>query len=493
MERKTDYEWVAGDAITGTEIHERSGHRLKACLCSPCTREEALDNRTRGSSHPDYHEPDPCSGRNGATRMLTPAELKPYLSHEDAEIRDVAVAYFEQCYYQDSNLVPIILESCRQYGYEENMRGLAACTHFPLTEEAFLTVFERLTATADRTAAHHFNSIIAHAPVDILYRHENRLLESPRVEREIIKRVELRRKLAGWEPERLWAELRDYAEAARSKRYVGDIDHRYVDSLVEALGPHDVPGTVALCDMLQAADQDEGWLEIFIVDLVGIRRANESVPLLVEKYRIDTDYLLERCSRALARIGDPEAVRLVGQAFRNGNWHYRNYASALLPRIKSPLSEDTLIELLESEEDLDIRTSLHIGLLELFSRRGVEIVHRDILDRRYNPGYAELDEDILPVAAVLGIEFLESEDWRRLRAERRRQRAKAEREADEIAQRYARLQRKGIHPLSELSIKPGEPFGPRTPERHHDSKVGRNDPCPCGSGKKYKKCCMGRD
>jgi len=21
--------------------------------------------------------------------------------------------------------------------------------------------------------------------------------------------------------------------------------------------------------------------------------------------------------------------------------------------------------------------------------------------------------------------------------------------------------------------------------------VGRNDPCPCGSGKKYKKCCMG--
>lgn len=23
-----------------------------------------------------------------------------------------------------------------------------------------------------------------------------------------------------------------------------------------------------------------------------------------------------------------------------------------------------------------------------------------------------------------------------------------------------------------------------------DKKVGRNDPCPCGSGKKYKQCCM---
>ena len=27
------------------------------------------------------------------------------------------------------------------------------------------------------------------------------------------------------------------------------------------------------------------------------------------------------------------------------------------------------------------------------------------------------------------------------------------------------------------------------PDPTHDAKVGRNDPCPCGSGKKYKKCC----
>jgi uncharacterized protein YecA (UPF0149 family) len=24
-------------------------------------------------------------------------------------------------------------------------------------------------------------------------------------------------------------------------------------------------------------------------------------------------------------------------------------------------------------------------------------------------------------------------------------------------------------------------------------KIGRNDPCPCGSGKKYKKCCMNKE
>ena len=26
----------------------------------------------------------------------------------------------------------------------------------------------------------------------------------------------------------------------------------------------------------------------------------------------------------------------------------------------------------------------------------------------------------------------------------------------------------------------------------HDDKIGRNDPCPCGSGKKYKKCCLSK-
>jgi uncharacterized protein len=31
--------------------------------------------------------------------------------------------------------------------------------------------------------------------------------------------------------------------------------------------------------------------------------------------------------------------------------------------------------------------------------------------------------------------------------------------------------------------------GPQQPHRRQTAKVGRNDPCPCGSGKKYKKCC----
>jgi uncharacterized protein len=32
-------------------------------------------------------------------------------------------------------------------------------------------------------------------------------------------------------------------------------------------------------------------------------------------------------------------------------------------------------------------------------------------------------------------------------------------------------------------------LGPRQQTVHKAPTPGRNDPCPCGSGKKYKKCC----
>jgi len=33
----------------------------------------------------------------------------------------------------------------------------------------------------------------------------------------------------------------------------------------------------------------------------------------------------------------------------------------------------------------------------------------------------------------------------------------------------------------------------KAPVRNAAKKVGPNDPCPCGSGKKYKKCCMQKE
>ena len=54
-------------------------------------------------------------------------------------------------------------------------------------------------------------------------------------------------------------------------------------------------------------------------------------------------------------------------------------------------------------------------------------------------------------------------------------------------------------PLSERIISELKLYGKKKPQVLYtgdlpfikeEPDVGRNDPCPCGSGKKYKKCCL---
>lgn len=43
---------------------------------------------------------------------------------------------------------------------------------------------------------------------------------------------------------------------------------------------------------------------------------------------------------------------------------------------------------------------------------------------------------------------------------------------------------------TDVSSTPSNSVPVAQPVTKRDKKVGRNDLCPCGSGKKYKKCCI---
>ncbi|MFC1717562.1 SEC-C metal-binding domain-containing protein [Candidatus Poribacteria bacterium] len=45
------------------------------------------------------------------------------------------------------------------------------------------------------------------------------------------------------------------------------------------------------------------------------------------------------------------------------------------------------------------------------------------------------------------------------------------------------------NPIPFIKLEPA----PNKSQKRKKHTVGRNDPCPCGSGKKYKKCCMGKN
>jgi len=424
--------------------------------------------------------------------VLTPDRLKPFLVHEDRFIRRAVTGYFADGWSRDPDLIPLILDACDRYGDGQNVRGISACDRFPLSEPSLDLVLRHLAGTQDPETVYQLNRVIVHAPGDLLAARRGEVLSHPKLLREIAPQITLRCDLAGWSGERLWDELQAYARRSADKQDTGGIDHGYVGALVDALARHDVPDDDTVCRLLRSLEPEEGWLEIFLVDLAGARRIPGAVPALVDKFHTDTDYLLERSKRALARIGDPEAVRLIRAAYPAAAGHFKHYTSGVLGEIKHGESEEAILALLWGEGDPTLRTVLCLGLCDLFSERGVGVVRREIASG-YDTWIASLEEHLLPVAEVLGVALPESDVWTQQRAEREERQAVRLAELAELDRRFKALKAQGIDPFARLGADQPvakEPLpGVAAPVRRTGQRVGRNDPCPCGSGKKFKKCC----
>ncbi|MEH6996493.1 SEC-C metal-binding domain-containing protein [Neobacillus drentensis] len=79
----------------------------------------------------------------------------------------------------------------------------------------------------------------------------------------------------------------------------------------------------------------------------------------------------------------------------------------------------------------------------------------------YSSGLVDVEQTVYSYFSILGLVHPELEIWRKVALER------------EMDFRSETRQWNSL---------PGVPV-------RNDDKVGRNDPCPCGSGEKYKKCC----
>ena len=421
--------------------------------------------------------------------MIEAAQLKPFLLHEDIDVRDSVAAYFADSWAQDEDLMPLILDAVDRYGAAETTHMLVVASRFSLTQEYLLRFLASLTAARDIDTVLRLNAILAGAPVTLLRAHESAFLDATNVLSETIERLERRRELAGKPGDELWQMLRDFSDSSRDAQHAGDIDHSFADDLIKALGRSDIPNTGEVCSLLSSPELDEEWLEIFLVDLAGIRRMRGAIPQLVAKLHIDTDYLRERACEALARIGDPEAAQQVRAEFGGSPWGFKLYAAGVLGDLKHEESEETMLALLESEEDASIRTQLCFGLCKLFSLAGFDAVRREIASG-YDRIMVCLEDELLVVGEVLGVELPEADEWRTQRADRRLRQAERRAELEEAGRRYSELKARGIDPFADIDEEPDLDLKePLQPVRREREKVGRNDPCPCGSGRKYKKCC----
>jgi hypothetical protein len=425
--------------------------------------------------------------------MLTASELKPFLLHEDRFVRQEVVKYFSDSWSQDPDVLPMCLEACARYGDAANPCYLY--DHFAVTDVSLELLLGRLAQATEENVVHHFNAVLLHTPVSVWQARESAIRAAPRVLPETLERLERRRQLAERPGEALWQELQDYSEKSKDKRHVGDIDHAYADDLIEALAVHPVPDPDTLGRLLRSTEIEDQWLEVFVVDLAGQRRLPEAVPVLVDKLLIDTDYLLEQAVVALSKIGDPEAVRRIRAHWGSAPWHFQLYAAGVLGHVKHPESEDTVLALLEHEEDSSIRAWLSVALTDSFSARGVEVLQREV-EHGYDRSITNLEENLVVLADVLGLSFPEVPRWRAARAKRAEAQAKRLAKFAEWAEQLQRSEeQRPVSPKTAAAPHQEDEFYPapkQVPFQRTQARVGRNDPCPCGSGKKFKKCCGGR-
>ncbi len=235
--------------------------------------------------------------------MLAPETLRPYLLDEDPWARSAVARYFDEGWFQDEELVPLILDACERFGYLDNVSSLACCRQLPLTPAAFDRVLRLLAETTRDNTAMHLSGILAHAPVDLLRSHKAAVLGNKHLLEHHHRSIRHRLDLMSWSGERLWQELQERASRYEASDGSSDGDSVYDDALIDALTPQVVPDAEAICRVLADRKTTGSWLEMFLIDLAGARRLTEAVPALLEMLRDADGSMHENCPQALARIG----------------------------------------------------------------------------------------------------------------------------------------------------------------------------------------------
>ncbi len=401
--------------------------------------------------------------------MLSDRYLKPYLLHERIVVRNEVTKYFADFQSQDVDLLPLVLQACDRYGYEGSSLSLSLASKFVVTEKALLHLTERLNEQHTFENLVRLNHILEETPLPLVQQYETLLRQTKYIAEPTWHRFDQRMSLSEKMPEELFSLLQEYSKEC-DYEYINEVDYRYVEDVLDRLAETDYPSEEHVCSLLRSPSIEGTYLEFFLIDLSGKRRLKSAIPALIEKYKLDEDVLLDQVTKALARIRDPLPVQLVCQEYPEQDWNYKNFTSGMLGKIKCEASEFACLELLATEDNALFHTFLCMSLCELFSARGIDAVREEI-HHGYDVTITDLEEQLIVVSDVTGVDFLEKGQW--------------------LNEKEKRDERRKQAMQSKFQF-PSAPKLKRQPPRRSakgKQKIGRNEPCPCGSGKKYKKCC----
>jgi SEC-C motif len=408
---------------------------------------------------------------------LTDSKIKEAIVHPETEVRLMAVEYFSKSFSPDPTVMPWVIQAIEKYGREKGYQLIGRRVELVQTDESLQWILNELSQKVrpqnENQVNYQFNlnRMLRQADSEILQHHQDIISATRGLNAETRKHIARTVEIRQWDAETCWRALEQFCEEGKSKQYVNEVDLGYAGLLTKRLARDKELVIDRVLSILsqEIEDFDDNplkWMEPLCVQLAGEMTLQAAIPVIVGKLKIDADYLSEVCVEALVKIGTDEVIEAIYYSFAEAEWDFRLYATSVLENIHTDLAVQRCLDLLLKEEDLDIKTNLARAVLTQFAPEGIEAVRQVVLNEDWDGFVCDLRGDLVAAATLMEQPFPEYERFH------------VEVEQERMRRAQIRSERRALIVPSNRTFVRTEP------------KVGRNDPCPCGSGNKYKKCCL---
>ena len=429
---------------------------------------------------------------------LPEAKIKEAIVHPEKLVRQEALLYFADCYSRDAEVMPQAIQAIETYGRRDAFLYFHVLAHLAQTEATVEWTIKELHPEEDKAEDQDsyfptLSRLLCSADPQLLAPRADEILQAPGFFKELLPGFRESLQLASWNADQCWKELERICTEGVGKNHSSDVDFGHARRVVETLARQGEKSADRILDLLgkEVEDFDTDpmtWLEVFLVELAGEMRLERAIPLIVKKLHECGEVLSEECVEALGKIGTDEAAEAVTEGWLEAEWDYRLYATSALEKIHSDTTVRKCLELLPQDQNLDIRTKLADALLGQMAEEGIELVREMVGRQDYDPVSVDLISHLVVVSTILGVTFPEYPIWKQKAEEKL---AKQERRMKEMRGFFQAPVKPALPPKpspakEQHSFLERKPF----PFIHTEKQVGRNDSCPCGSGKKFKNCCL---
>jgi hypothetical protein len=440
---------------------------------------------------------------------LAESKIREAILHPEEEVRLKAVGYFS--YSQDETLMPLVIQAVEKYG--KGFTILRRAGQLRQTGATVQWLMEELSKDWDLDDV--VNDNYCSAVALLLFQTQPELLKPEVTElrcfpQELRGQFRERLVMANWDFDTGWRAFQQFGREVRQRGHFRLWDVRRGKQLVEALARHRDTASVVLHLLHRQYRGMDGnlmrWLESLTIELAGKMQLEEAIPVLAERLREGDLDLGNSSVFALAHIGGDKVVQAIAKHWPDTGSTFHNYGADVLEHIHTDLSVATCLAFLGEEEDPATKIFLANALLGSFADEAIEPVRQMVQGgaNDLNPDEKDLRYRLVATCAVMGVSFSEYDEWYQDAVKnawgktvvptfpiRRNFR---EGQEDVVFDRddWTKQDRQPSHPavVSHLATMLKNEL--RMPQRIEEGRkaVGRNEPCPCGSGKKFKKCCL---